>query len=303
MRKGKILVVGATGLLGSEIVRQLAAANRPVRAVVRAAADQTKRSLVAYPGVEVFTADLKDPSSLATACQGVAAVISTATATVSRQEGDSIEAVDQAGQLALVEAAERQGVEHFVFLSFPATQPDYALQRAKRAVEARLHTGTMSYTILQAADFIEVWLSPALGFDPLNGKARLLGDGTSPVSWISLHDVARFAVAALDNPLLARKVLALGGPDPLSPKQVLEIFRELGGPAVTVDYVPESVLESQLAGARNSLEEAFAAIMLAVARGQVVDPSPALAVLPGRLGTVRDFAGRLVRGSTQDARS
>jgi uncharacterized protein YbjT (DUF2867 family) len=303
MRSGKILVVGATGLLGSEIVRLLASANRPVRAVVRASADDGKRSLVNHACVESCTADLKDPDSLAAACRGVSAVISTATATVSRQDGDSIEAVDQVGQLALVEVAERAGVEHFVFVSFLPSAHDYALQRAKRAVEARLQSGKMSYTILQPVNFIEVWLSPALGFDPMHGKARTFGDGHSAVSWISVLDVARFAVAAVDDVRLAGKVLELGGPDALTPMQVLAIFRQLGVPEVEVEQIPESALTAQLANAKNSLEEAYAAIMLAVARGQVVDPSPALAVLPGRLGTVRDYANRFVRGANKDARS
>ena len=49
----------------------------------------------------------------------------------------------------------------------------------------------MAYTILQASYLMEIWLTPALGFDVANGKARLYGDGSRPVSWISYRDVAR----------------------------------------------------------------------------------------------------------------
>jgi hypothetical protein len=70
-----------------------------------------------------------------------------------------------------------------------------------------------------------------------------------------------------------------------------------------MEQVPESALAAQLANAQSSLEEAYAAIMLSVARGQVVDPSAALAILPGRLGTVRDYANRSVHGSTKHPRS
>jgi hypothetical protein len=84
--------------------------------------------------------------------------------------------------------------------------------------------------------------------------------------------------------------LQLGGPDDLSPLQVLQLFAELGGPPVTVEHVPEAALEAQLASASNDLEEAYAGAMLGTARGQVVDPRPATALLPGRLISVREYA-------------
>ena len=52
-------------------------------------------------------------------------------------------------------------------------------------------------TVLQPSCFMEVWLSPALGFDPVRGAAMICGTGQNRVSWISGRDVARFAVAAL----------------------------------------------------------------------------------------------------------
>ena len=117
----------------------------------------------------------KEPASLARACAGVQSVISTASSTLTRQAGDSIETVDRRGQLALVDAARAAGVEHFVFVSFrdnPAIR--YPLTEAKREVEEALKTSGMAYTILQASYFMEVWLTPALGFDAANGKVRIL---------------------------------------------------------------------------------------------------------------------------------
>jgi NADH dehydrogenase len=287
------LVVGATGQLGAEIVRLLVSENRPVRAVVRASADPAKVSMLRHPLVELCQADLKDAASMERACTGVAAIVSTATATLSRQAGDSVETVDGDGQLALLDAADRKDVGRFVFVSFPPSKIDFALQRAKRKVEARLQQGRMSYAVLWATFFTEVWLSPVLGFSPFEGKARIFGTGREPVSWMSIHDVARFAVAALDRDRHPRGVLSLGGPDPLSPLQVLEIFREFGAPETSIEQVPEAFLESQAANASSSLEEAYAAIALSLAHGQVVDPGPGLQILPGRVKTVREHAKML----------
>src|SRR5688500_17795240 len=97
-----ILVVGATGLLGSEVCSGLAAAGKPFRALVRPTSDKTKVAQLQNLGAEIAPGDLKDPSSLRAACKGVNAVISTASSTLSRQEGDSIQTVDLEGQLSLI---------------------------------------------------------------------------------------------------------------------------------------------------------------------------------------------------------
>ena len=107
------LIVGATGILGSEICRLLAEKGEPVRALVRATSNPDKVAQLKALKADVVVGDLKDRRSLDAACRGVGAVISTASSTLSRQQGDSIESVDQEGQLNLVDAAEAAGVKHF----------------------------------------------------------------------------------------------------------------------------------------------------------------------------------------------
>ena len=73
-----ILVVGATGLVGRQICRLLAASGKPTRAMVRATSDQAKVDELKSLGANVVQGDLRDPKSLRAACQGVSAIISTA---------------------------------------------------------------------------------------------------------------------------------------------------------------------------------------------------------------------------------
>ena len=72
------LVVGATGLVGSEVCKQLAATGQAVRALVRTPSDPGKVRKLEAEGVEIVTGDLRDPASLAAACRGVDVVITTA---------------------------------------------------------------------------------------------------------------------------------------------------------------------------------------------------------------------------------
>src|SRR4051794_5084124 len=97
-----ILVVGATGLLGGEVVRRLLATGQRVRALVRRTADAVRLEAIRQAGAEIVIGDLKDASTLLPACQGTDAIIATASSTISRQPGDRIESVDRDGYLNLI---------------------------------------------------------------------------------------------------------------------------------------------------------------------------------------------------------
>src|SRR5882757_1671464 len=70
-----ILVVGATGMVGSEICQRLSRRGEKVRALVRTTSSTEKVALLRGSGAEVWVGDLKNPDSLAGACRGVNAVI------------------------------------------------------------------------------------------------------------------------------------------------------------------------------------------------------------------------------------
>jgi uncharacterized protein YbjT (DUF2867 family) len=245
------LIVGATGSVGGEVCRRLAERGAKVRALVRSTADPGKLVELKKLGAEFVEGDLKDQASLERACRGASAVISTASSTFSRQPGDSIQTVDEDGQLRLVDAAKLAGVRRFIFVSFrnnPAIQ--FPLTRAKRAVERRLAESGLDYTVLQASYFMEVWLSPAVGFDYANSKARIYGTGQNRLSWISLADVAQFAVAVLASEAARKKILEIGGPGALSPLDVVNIFEKQSGRKFAVEHVPEQALRAQLQARR-----------------------------------------------------
>ena len=287
-----ILVSGATGMLGSEICRLLATRGRPVRALVRATSSPEQVARLQSFGVELVRGDLKEPASLDAACREASAVISTASSTLSRQEGDSIESVDRQGQLSLVDAAAGAGVRHFIHISFPNVDIAFPLQAAKRAVEEHLKFSEMTYTILQPTFFAEVWLSPALGFDPAQAKAQIYGAGENRISWISFRDVAESAVAALDNPEAMNTVIRLGGPEALSPGEVVRLAEKATGRAFDVQYVPEEALRAQYRAASDPLQQSFAGLMLYYAHGDIVDPRETLRAFPDyRPRSIREHLG------------
>jgi len=286
-----ILVAGATGYLGSEICRLLRDRGAQVRALVRPTSSPEKVDRLRSLGVGLVTGDLKDPRSLDRACKGVDTVISTASTTISRQPDDSIRRVDRDGQLALVDAAVANGVQRYVFVSFSGNLDlTCELQSAKRTVEQAVRESGMTYTILRPSFFIEVWLSPAFGFDVEQGTARIFGTGDQRMSWISLSDVARVAVECIDHPAARNAVFELGG-EAVSPNDLVrEVERRTGRP-MAVERIPTEALEAQRAQATDPMEHTFATLMLGYAQGDEVDMGSARE-LPVSIRSVREFLPR-----------
>ena len=290
-----ILVVGATGLVGGEVCKKLAARGEKVRALVRTTSSKERVEALRSAGVELCVGDLKDPGSLAAACRGVDAVISTASSTLSRQAGDSIESVDGVGQINLVKAAKAANVGRFLFVSFRRPPSfSFPLGDAKRAVEEAI--ASMNFTVIQASYFMEVWLGPELGFDYANATARICGPGTSPVSWVSFVDVAEMCAVAIRHPAAERRTIEFGGPDAISLMDVAGLFEKIGGKTFKMEHVPEEMLLAQFEGATDSMQKTFAALMLGSVHGDAMEMAAVVKEFGIKLASVDGYA-RGVLGS------
>lgn len=290
------LVVGSTGLLGSEICRILGVNGKDFKALVRSTSDKNKVEQLTLNGAELVYGDLKNPQTLDLACQDVTAVISTASSTLSRQEGDSIQTVDFEGQINLIEAAKVAGVKRFIFISY-RNNPNvkYPLTKVKRDVENHLKNSGLNYTIIQAGYFMEVWLSAALGFDFQNHSARIYGDGKNKLSWISFKDVAKFAVASINNHRIENKIVEVGGPEALSPLEVVKIFEDVKNHTFSVEFVPEEILRIQMETDSDPLMQSFNGLMLQYAKGDKIDITKTKNLIPDKLFSVRDYAETVLK--------
>jgi NADH dehydrogenase len=291
-----IFVAGATGFLGGEICRRLVGSGESVRGLIRPTSDPAVVDRLRTLGVETVVGDVRDRGSLDAACRGARIVVSTVTTTRSRQPGDSVEATDEMGQLNLVDAARDAGVERFVFVSYSRQLDDEGpLTHAKRTVEQRLRDSGMAWTILRPSYFMEVWLSPNVGFDFNQRKATVYGEGDRKISFISLGDVAEFVVRAVRSPEAANAAIELGGPDAVSPLEVVRIFEETCSQSFDVQHVPEHALRDQFASATDSLQKSFAGLMIDYAHGDEIPMQETLAQIPVQLTSVRDYARSVLR--------
>ncbi len=285
------LVVGATGLVGKRIALRLREKGRTVRALVRGGATRAEAGDLRQAGIEIVDADVTRPETLASACAGVENLACTVTS-MPQAKDDGIRRVDLQGVLSLIEAAERAGVRKFVYTSYSGNiRVDSPLELAKRSCEKRLRDSPMDTVILRPSYFMEMWLSPMLGFDPKQGSVRICGSGEKKISYVSTADVAEFAVAAVTRASKGCLTLDFGGPEPLSQLDVVRIFEERLGRKLKTDFVPLDALQSQHASASDPLQKTFAALMLGYAAGDEIPASRELAAQYGiRLRSVGDYA-------------
>ena len=154
-----LLLTGATGLVGSALLPRLTAAGTPVRCLVR----DPRRLGPERVRVQIALGDLADPPSFRNAMRGVRTVVHLAAA-IRDQPGGSIEELNGIATWRMVEAAERAGVERFVFFSaLGASAHDRTrFLRAKALAEdavaaAGLQTTVVAPSIVYAPG--DVWMT------------------------------------------------------------------------------------------------------------------------------------------------
>src|ERR687889_1470429 len=243
-----ILVVGATGVVGGMIARQVLEKDKDVRVLVRRDSPSSQlvhQGLATSPeslieaGAQPVHEDLRDRASLDAALKDIDTVISTANSAMRGGE-DNPESVDLEGNQNLIEAARDAGVEHFVFVSLLGADPDHPVpfMRGKGQSEASLRASGMDYTILAPTPYMEVWVAVVVGMPVLQGRpVTLVGEGRRRHSFISDRDVAAFAVAAAENPAARNEYLAIGGPEPLSWRDVVKTYERVLERSIPVEFV------------------------------------------------------------------
>jgi uncharacterized protein YbjT (DUF2867 family) len=287
-----ILVVGSTGMVGSEVCRLLAEKKQPFKALVRSASDPAKLEKLKALGAMLAVGDVREPETLKAACIGVDTVICTLSSMpFAYQPGlNDVQKVDLEGAQALIDAAKETGVKHFIYTSLSKNMHlDYPLNTAKRLVEKHLIKSGLIFTILHLGYFMEVWLSTAVGFDAAGGKAQIYGTGEQPISWISFKDAAKFAAEAVTNPAAHNATLELGGPEPISPHRVIGLFEKKLGKTFEVTHVPVEALQGQYLGVEDPMQKSFIGLMIAYTLGDPIEMSRTLQAFPLKLISLKEF--------------
>jgi uncharacterized protein YbjT (DUF2867 family) len=285
-----LLLTGATGLIGSALLRRLLGEGEQVRCLVR----DPRRLGAQRVRVQIALGDLTDPPSFRNALRGVDTVVHLA-ATIRDQPDGSIEELNGIATWRMVEAAERAGVGRFVFFSAldASTHHRARFFRAKALAEQAVEEAGLD-SIVFAPSIVyapgDPWLTllerlALLPLMPVSGRGRAL---YQPI-WA--EDVADCVIAALRAPGNARYELV--GPETLSHNELIRIvLRSLNRSRPLVHVPTPFVSRSLRLLERVSGQNAFATwdeaelmeVPMVSARGTA--DVEALGVTPARIAAV-----------------
>jgi NADH dehydrogenase len=224
-REKPVVVTGASGFVGTHVCRILSETGWRIRALVRDPVKAAAR--LAHLPIELKHGDIRDPRYVRSVMDGAGAVVHLAAIAIEHGSDNYMRTNAEATQI-VVEAAETAGVDRFVHMSQNGSDSHspYAFLRSKGVAQDMVIGSRLRWTVLRPS----VIVGPEDAF--VNVLARLVrlspilyplpGGGTACFQPIFVDDVAHCVRIALDTDETARGIYTLGGPAPLSLRQMAE---------------------------------------------------------------------------------
>src|SRR6202521_114374 len=278
-----ILVTGATGLNGRELVRRLSERGVPVRALVRNPAKAA--ALAALPNVEIVEGDMAQPETLAGALRGVDRAM-----LISSSDPAMLDV-----QSNFIAAAAKAGVRHVVKLSgiMPELDSPFRFARMHGEIERRLEASGMAFTHLRAGEFMPAYFRQVPSI--IAKGALFLPMENARIASIDVGDIADVATTVLTSSGHEGKIYPLTGPEPLGMAGGAQKLAAATAKAIRyVNVAPEDAKKAQLAaGVPPYLADALVELFAERRRGTEGQVSPVPETLLGRRPTSFDeFAVR-----------
>lgn len=228
-----IIITGATGNIGTQLTKLLAALKVPFRAMVRQTEDA--KSFADLEGVEVVVGDFNDEKTIAAVLRGIerAFLLTNSSEQAEKQ------------QTVFVEAAQKAGIKHLVKLSQWAASTDSPVRflRYHASVEQKIKDSGIAYTFLRP----NLFMQGLLGFKEtiINQNKFFAAIGDAKISVVDVRDIAAVAAAALTEDGHENKIYNLTGPEALSHKEMAKkLSAALGRQIQFADVLPEAMREA-----------------------------------------------------------
>ncbi|RFS20104.1 SDR family NAD(P)-dependent oxidoreductase [Chitinophaga silvatica] len=230
MTQTKILLSGATGNVGTQLVKRLAAMNIPFRALVRNA--ENIDLLKSLPQAEVIIGDMADESTLLPALKGIEKAF---LLTNSSEHAEKL-------QLNFVNAAKQAGVKHLIKLSQFAADENSPVRflRYHARVENRIKDSGLNYTFLRP----NLYMQGLLAFsDYIKNDGKFYAAvGTAAISAVDVRDIAAVACKVLTEDGHENKIYNITGKEAITHYQMADALAKVLGREISfIDVSPEQM--------------------------------------------------------------
>ncbi|MEP0762796.1 MAG: NAD(P)H-binding protein [Chloroflexota bacterium] len=242
-----ILITGAAGYVGNNLVRLLVAQGQPVRALVHSPDKAAVRLADVREQIEIVAGDVTRPETLRPALEGASAVVHLVAVAIERQRGD-YERINTQGTVNVVDAAKAAGVRRFINMSQNGADSrlPYRFLASKGRAQDYVAASGLDWTALRPS---VIW-GPQDEF--ANVQARLIkltplvfpivGDGSTRFQPVWVGDVVAVVARCLDDASTIGGEYALGGPEVLTYAQIVRrVLEAMGARRLTIN-VPVPLL-------------------------------------------------------------
>ena len=229
-----ILIIGGTGTLGRQVVKQALDEGYQVKCLVR---DFRRGAFLKDWGAELIYGDLSIPSTIPTSLKGVTTIIDSAT--IRSTSSYTSETIDWRGKLALLEAAKLVGIKKFIYFSVlnASKNPSIPLLSLKLKMEKKLEASGLNYTIFQCSGFFQGLISQ-YALPILENETIWLPGNSAPVAYLDTQDAAKAVVQSLGSTDYDKKTVSLIGEKFWTSKEIVELCERLSGKTANISYIP-----------------------------------------------------------------
>ena len=237
----RILIVGATGVLGSAAAKFFLQQGFLVKCFVR---DKDKAKEPEQAGAKLLVGNLTNKASLKDACKDIDVVITAVHAMLGKGRNRSMN-VDNNAHKALIDVAVEENVGHFIYTSVHGVSANHRIDflRNKHAVEQHLINSNIQHTILRLPAFMEWHVHNLLGKSILEkNKVLILGRGRNPTNFIAVDDVVLALGKIAGNKHYFNQTIKIAGPENLSRNEVAITYAKMLHTTPKIVHVPVVVL-------------------------------------------------------------
>lgn len=229
-----ILVIGGTGTLGRQIVKQAIDEGYQVKCMVR---DFRRGAFLKEWGAELIYGDLSIPSTIPLALKGVTTVIDSST--IRSTSSYTAEAIDWRGKLALLEASKLAGLKKFISFGVlnASENSSVPLMDLKLQIEEKIKASGLNYTIFQCSGFFQGLISQ-YALPILENETIWVQSNAAPVAYLDTQDAAKAVVQSLRVSSYDSQTVSLIGEKFWTSKEIIELCERLCGKTAKISYIP-----------------------------------------------------------------
>lgn len=234
-----LLVLGATGTLGRQIVKRALNEGFHVKCFVR---NFKRAAFLKEWGAELIYGNLAVPETIPLTLYGITAIIDASTIRVN--DIYDINQVDLHGKYILLQSAIKAKVKRYIFFSILNAHKynNIHLINLKLKIEEQLIKSNLNYTVFNVAGFFQGIISQ-YAIPILDKNSVWITDKSISIAYINTLDIAKIVIKSLSVRQCNKKCFSIVGKKNWNSLEIIQICEKISGQQAYISYVPFNIIK------------------------------------------------------------